>query len=156
MKTLRTAQIGALTIALLGLAACGKKDESKAADTPVAMAPAAPPMAAVSNIETGKHLGPNNRVTEATTTFAPKDTLYLSVVTDNSMPTTTLTAKWMFEGGQLVDSTTQVVARTDMTNPTAVTEFHVVKPSGWPVGKYKVEVWLDGVAAGSRDIEVKK
>ncbi len=156
MMTMRKLPLAVTALALLTLAACGKKDQPAAADTPIAVAPAPAPAAAISTIETGKHIGPNKRVTEATSEFGPKDTLYLSVVTENSTPTTMLTAKWSFQTGQMVDSTSQAVALTDATNTTAVTEFHLVKPTGWPVGKYKVELWLDGVSAGTRDIEVKK
>jgi predicted small lipoprotein YifL len=156
MKTLSRMPLGLAALALLSLAACGKKDQPAPADTPVAMAPAPAPAASISTIETGKHIGPNKRVTEVTSEFGTKDTLYLAVVTENSTPTTMLTAKWTFQTGQLVDSTAQAVARTDSTNTAAVTEFHLVKPTGWPVGTYTVELWLDGVSAGKRDIEVKK
>lgn len=154
MKTIRTSGVGLVALALLGVAACTKKEE--APPPPVVAAPVAPPAAIVSTIETGKHLGPNRRVADATTVFGPKDTMYLSVVSENSTPTTSMIAKWTYQTGQLVDSTMQMVARTDTTNPAAVTEFHIVKPKGWPVGKYKVELWMNGVSAGSRDLEVKK
>jgi hypothetical protein len=36
-----------------------------------------------------------------------------------------------------------------------VTEFHISKPGGWPKGKYKVEILLNGVAAETEDFEVK-
>lgn len=156
MKTLNRVPFVLAALATLSLAACGKKDQPAPADTPVAMAPAPAPAASVSTIETGKHIGPNKRVTEVTSEFGTKDTLYLAVVTENSTPTTMLTAKWTFQTGQVVDSTAQAVARTDSTNTAAVTEFHLVKPTGWPVGKYTVEIMLDGVSAGKRDIEVKK
>ncbi len=146
---------GALAVAMLSLVACGKKDQP-AADTAMAMAPAPAPAASISTIETGKHIGPNKRVTEVTSEFGTMDTLYLAVVTENSTPSTMLTAKWTFQTGQTVDSTSQPVARTDDTNTMAVTEFHLVKPSGWPVGKYTVELWLDGMSAGTREVEVKK
>ena len=152
MKAIRTSRVGLVALALLALSACTKKEETP----PVVAAPVAPPAAIVSTIETGKHLGPNRRVVEATTTFGPKDTMYLSVVSENSTPTTSMIAKWTYQTGQLVDSTMQMVARTDTTNPAAVTEFHIVKPKGWPVGKYKVELWMNGVSAGTRDLEVKK
>lgn len=153
MKITHRLQLGA-ALAVLSLAACGKKDQPAPADTPVAVTPA--PAATISTIETGKHIGPNKRVTEVTNMFGPKDTLYVAVVTENSVPTTMLTAKWTFQTGQLVDSTAQAVARTDDMNPVAVTEFHLVKPTGWPVGKYTLELWLDGMSAGTREIEVKK
>jgi hypothetical protein len=38
----------------------------------------------------------------------------------------------------------------------ATTEFHISKPSGWPAGKYKVEISADGAPAGSKEFEVKK
>jgi hypothetical protein len=38
----------------------------------------------------------------------------------------------------------------------AVNEFHISKPSGWPVGKYHVEITADGNPGGSKDFEVKK
>jgi hypothetical protein len=40
--------------------------------------------------------------------------------------------------------------------PTCLSPSSLVKPSGWPVGKYNVEVWLDGVSKGTRDFVVKK
>ena len=33
---------------------------------------------------------------------------------------------------------------------------YISKPSGWPVGKYKVEVSVDGSPAGSKEFEVKQ
>jgi hypothetical protein len=36
-----------------------------------------------------------------------------------------------------------------------VTDFQISKPDGWPTGKYKVEVSLDGAAVQSREFEVK-
>jgi len=46
---------------------------------------------------------------------------------------------------------------TETIAPTgpAVTEFHISKPSGWPAGKYKVEIAVDGAPAGSKEFEVK-
>jgi hypothetical protein len=139
---------------LASLAACGKK-EAPADQTPPAAIPAPAPVAAVSGIELGRHLAANNSVAEAATVFGKRDTIYVSVVTDNAGPTSSLTAKWTFQTGQLVDSTTQALARTDSTNTTTVTEFHISKKSAWPAGKYAVEIWLDGVSAGRREFDVK-
>ena len=38
----------------------------------------------------------------------------------------------------------------------AVTEFHIAKPDGWPLGKYKVEILLNGQTAQTKDFTVKK
>jgi hypothetical protein len=36
-----------------------------------------------------------------------------------------------------------------------VTEFHISKPSGWPTGRYKVQILLNGTPVESEDFEVK-
>ncbi len=38
----------------------------------------------------------------------------------------------------------------------AATEFHIAKKSPWPVGKYKVEIAVDGSPAGTKEFEIKK
>ena len=37
---------------------------------------------------------------------------------------------------------------------TAVTEFHVAKPDGWPKGSYKVEVFLNGNSVETESFKV--
>jgi hypothetical protein len=51
----------------------------------------------------------------------------------------------------VVDETTQSVGAAGP----AVTEFHVSKPSGWPVGNYKVEVMLNGAPVQSKEFRVQ-
>lgn len=138
--------------ALAALGACKKKEPP-----PPAVAPAPPPPApSVSAIDLGRHVGPNKRVSDTTSVFAPRDTLYLSVATENTAAGATLLAKWTYETGQTVDSSSQAVAAPSAAEPVSVTEFHLVKPKGWPAGKYKVEVWLDGASKGSKEFEVKR
>lgn len=143
-------------IALFALAATGcRRDEVPPADS-AAAAPAPPPAAMVTTIETGKHVDANKRIVDTATVFAPNDTLYISVVTSNATPTTTLKSVVTFQTGQVVDSASQVVALPTTTGGTSVTEFHWVKPGGWPTGDYTVEVWLDGQSAGTRTLSVKR
>jgi hypothetical protein len=149
-------RISALVLAALTLAACARKEAEPQVDS-AAMAPAPPPTpaASVSSIETGKHIGADLRITDTTGTFARRDTLYVSVVSNNTMPTSMLQAKWTFQTGQVVDSTTQAVSPPAAGSTASVTEFHVVKPSGWPVGTYTVALFLDGQSVGSRQLTVK-
>jgi hypothetical protein len=116
----------------------------------------APPQAAsvvsVTTIELGNQIGADKRVTRPMTSFAPKDTLYATVVTTGSAPSTTLTAKWTYQDGQLVNENTQTIAPTGP----AATEFHIAKPDGWPAGIYKVEVFLNGRSTGTKEFEVKR
>ena len=151
---LQRRSVAALAV-LITLAACGPKDAGPAADTTMAAAP--PPAAApsVTTIQIGKHLGADRQVTDTTSVFAPRDTLYVSVVTENAGPTAQLTARWKFQDGQVVDSTSQAVAAS-ATGMMSVTEFHAVKADGWPVGTYTVDLWLDNTPVGSRQIEVRR
>ena len=128
-----------------GAGACKKKPEQPV--TPPA-APAAAPLA-VNSVNLGKSVGPDKRVTAETTTFAKTDSVFASVATSGDAGGT-LAARWTFQDGQVVDETTQSVG-----GGPAVTEFHVSKPSGWPVGNYKVEVMLNGAPAQSKEFRVQ-
>ena len=143
-----------LTLSTFAVVGC-RKEEVPPADS-VAAAPAPPPAAMVTTIETGKHIDANKRIVDTASTFAPRDTMYVSVVTMNATPTTALKSIVTHESGQVVDSSTQVVALPATTGGSSVTEFHLVKPSGWPVGSYTVEIWLDGQSAGTRTLTVKR
>jgi hypothetical protein len=150
------------TFFLLGLclafifAACGKSEPPPAprATAPPA-APMTPPPAApavtVTTIELGNQIGADKRVTQQMTSFAPKDTIYATVVTNGSAPSATLTAKWTYQDGQVVNESTQTIAPTGP----AATEFQISKPDGWPAGTYKVEVSLNGRSTGTKEFEVK-
>jgi len=150
--------LGALAFGLLVVAApaCKKKTESAAAAPDTAAAAAAPAPAstpfAVQTIEVGKHVGTDKRVSDPTTSFSPKDTIYASVVTEGQAPSKTIAARWTFGSGTLVKADSQTIAPSG----TEATEFHIAKPSGWPAGKYKVEISVDGSPAGSKEFEVKK
>lgn len=144
------------TLVVLGLAAACKK--APAPPPPAETRPAAPapaPEARVGEIQVGRALGPDKRVLSPLATFGPKDTIFASVVTENVPAGAKLAAKWTFQTGQIVDTTTQAVAAAT-GDQVAVTEFHIVKPSGWPAGKYNLEISLDGKLAGTRQFEVKK
>ena len=62
----------------------------------------------------------------------------------------TLTARWTYGDGQVVDETSQTISPTGP----AMTEFHVSKASGWPAGDYKVSIMLDGRELESKDFKV--
>jgi hypothetical protein len=140
----------------LAAAACGP---SEAPVAPAAAPPGAPPVAAapplaafrVAAIQLGTSLGADKRISAPATTFAPTDTIYASVASEGAAESVTLTARWTFEDGQLVSESTQLLAPTGP----AVTEFHVAKPSGWPAGRYRLEIAANGQPAASRDFEVR-
>lgn len=106
----------------------------------------------VERVDLGKHVGNDNQVTDHSADFAPNETVYASVVTQGSAPTAELKTRWTFQDGQVVDE----VSRTIAPSGGAATEFHVSKPDGLPVGKYRVEVFLNGSPAASKEFEVKR
>lgn len=140
------------------LAACKKTPPPPppvAESTPMAVpeaAPAAVPFG-VTSIDLGKAVGSDKKISEPTMAFGTKDTIYASVSTDGAADAAkTIKAKWTFgDAGQLVKEEETSITPT---GPDA-TEFHISKPSGWPVGKYKVEIFVDGTSAGTKDFEVK-
>ena len=148
------------SVAVLGLAAllslslaCNRvereRDEAAAGGSSVAKE--APAMLTVKDIDLGRTLNPDKGVADHTGDFKPTETVYASVETDG-VGKGTLKARWTFANGQVVDESTQEIT----TSGPARTEFHIAKPSGLPVGKYHVEVTLNGAVAGSKDFEVKK
>ncbi|HEY2941468.1 MAG TPA: hypothetical protein VGN09_03450 [Vicinamibacteria bacterium] len=116
-------------------------------------APGAPPAAEsvrVTDVDVGRSLGSDKRVADKTDSFKPNETVYVSVTTQGSAPSATLKARWTYEGDQLVQESSQTIAPTG----TAVTEFHVAKPDGWPKGSYKVEVFLNGNSVETESFKV--
>src|SRR5262249_19431592 len=69
-----------------------------------------------------------------------------SVDTQGWSAPVTLTARWTYEDGQVVNESSQQAEAGPAT-----TEFHIAKPSGWPAGSYQIEILADGAsAAGPR------
>jgi hypothetical protein len=105
----------------------------------------------VARIDMGRSLNADKTISD-TGSFKPNDTIYASVATEGAAPTATLRAHWTYQDGQVVDEATQTIAPTG----NARTEFHISKPDGFPAGKYKVEVFLNGSSAATKDFEVEQ
>lgn len=164
---LQTALIAALlgSVALVG---CKKKEESTDSNAaPAATAPAEPaapapmtgappPMAeaaavSVSSVTVGKTAAADKTVA-TTALFAPKDDIIVSVKTDGAANNVTVGAKLTYQDGQVAgeQNATLNTSGAETTNVT----FKNAK--GWPAGKYRAEVTVDGKAAGTpQEFEVK-
>ena len=158
--TRSTTRVGALASALVllgALAACNKKNDTTLTDTTslgtttATVAVDTAPIR-VSDIQVGKGVGSDKKIGNQTTSFGVRDTMYVSVITDGAAKDAKITTKWTFNGKQVVKESSQTISPT---GGTTATEFHVDKKSAWPVGKYTVEVMLNGVSAGTKDLEVK-
>jgi len=141
-------------VGLMALSACSKKEEAPPADSPAAatpMTPEAPKALEVGDIDMGRHVGADKKITDKTDDFAPTDTIYASIDTKNA-GTGKLAVRWNFEDGKVVHADSQTVSPTG----DATTEFHIVKPGGWPAGKYTLHVMLNDAEVKTKDITVKK
>jgi ABC-type oligopeptide transport system substrate-binding subunit len=136
----------ALTLVAVLSAACTRSGEN-----PGATGTTGTGVVRVSQIDMGRSLNAD-KTTNDTDSFKPNDTIYGSILTEGSAATATLKARWTYQDGQVVNESTQTIAPTG----DARTEFHISKPDGWPAGKYKLEVFLNGSSAGTRDFEVQR
>lgn len=142
----------ALIVALVpALWACGRRDDP-AVETPPA-AEAGTQAVRVTNVDLGTAVGADNRVAAdaATADFRASDTVHAAVTTEGTASGASLTARWTYQDGQVVDETTQPVAGTG----TAVTHFRISNPGGFPPGDYEVEIRLNGSRVESKSFRVR-
>ena len=153
-----TIALASALIATVGITGCKKKEEA-AAMPPAAEAPAPAPVdaaptvapATINAVELGNAIGADNRVTTASAVLGKTDTIYASVNTSGAAAAgNKLNAKWSYQDGQTVHTEDRVMDGAD-----TIYEFHIQNPKGWPVGKYKVDVTLDGGQLQTREFEVK-
>jgi hypothetical protein len=163
MHTTRHTTRTSVAIALaLSLAACGGKDDAATTAETAATATSVPSTTApvpsalrVTDVKLGRSVGADNRIADGTDDFKPMDTIHAVVETDGAATAgQSIVARWTYQDNQLVEEQTQVV--NNATGGAALTHFQLNKPSGWPVGKYKVSIMMNGSEVESEEFEVKK
>jgi hypothetical protein len=100
-------------------------------------------------IQTGKSLNTDHSVGTHATSFRPKDTMYVSVLS-NGRGAGTLTVKWSF-AGRVVREATKKVSYNDQ----AATDFRFQAADDFPIGDYTIDVILDGKTIETRRIKVE-
>lgn len=105
----------------------------------------------VGDIDMGRHIGADKKISDKTDDFAPTDTIYASIHTKGSSAPVQLTARWTFQDSTVVAEDTQTV----QPGVEADTEFHIVKAGGWPKGKYTVHIMADGKEVKTKEVTVK-
>jgi hypothetical protein len=160
-------------IAGVAIVGCKKKEEAPppppppepaAAPAPAAAPPPAPAATvSVVSVDLGTAVGPDLKLTASGTTFKPKDTIYAVVGTTTSDPAATvpgkLGVKWTFDAmnnGKPEPMTVNEESKDISFTGTGANEFHIGKPDGFPVGKYKVDVMLDGNVVQTKEFTVAK
>jgi hypothetical protein len=152
---MKHSRILAIAVATLAAATACSKDETPAYDT---AAPAAATTTTdsssfdVGDIDMGRHIGADMKISDKTDDFAPTDTIYASLHTKGGTAPVQMTARLTLEN----DST--VVAEDSKTVQGGVetdTEFHFSKAGGFAKGKYTVRILADGKEVKTKDVEVK-
>jgi ABC-type Fe3+-hydroxamate transport system substrate-binding protein len=134
---------------LLSSMSCSSRTEqasSTSTPRPSTSAPTTP--VSVVAVDLGRSIDVDKLVTERVEVFKPKDTIYASIRTNGASPNAKLGVKWIYQDGQVVDQSEQVIA------PEGTTEFHITKPDGLPAGSYKVEILVDGSSVQTKDFRV--
>ena len=103
----------------------------------------------VTTIQVGRTLNPDNSVGTFTTSFKPRDTVYLSVLTGAS-GRGTLETVWYYGSTKVSEMKKEVSYRG-----AAATEFRFHNTAGFPAGSYRVEVFLDGKPQGERTFRIE-
>jgi hypothetical protein len=104
----------------------------------------------VMGVDLGRNIGTDKQVTERVDTFKPNDTIYASIHTSGSAPSSKMSVKWTDPNGQVVDQSEQPIVTAEGSN---AMEFHLSKP-GLQAGTYKVEVFVDGNSVQSKEFKV--
>ena len=159
-------------IAGVAIVGCKKKEETPPPAPEPAAAPAAAPTppppapaatASVVSVDLGTAVGPDLKLTASGTTFKPKDTIYAVVGTTTSDQAASvpgkLGVKWTFDyvnNGKPEPMTVNEESKDISFTGAGANEFHISKPDGFPVGKYKVEVSLDGKVVQTKEFDVAK
>ena len=128
---MRVLRVGLLFLSL-GAAACGPSE----------------PLNVVA-IQTGKSLNTDHSVGNHATSFRPKDTMYVAVLS-NGRGAGTITVKWSF-AGRVVHEVTKKVSYNDQ----AATDFRFQAADDFPIGDYAIEVIVDGKTRETRRVKVE-
>ncbi len=162
MRTLHRTIAG--VAAALTLAACGGNDDAATttADTGLGTAPPATAPAAsagagdlrVTEVDLGRAMVGDTAVVEDIDDFAPTDTIHAVVRHEGVANGATITARWTFEDGQVVDERSETVTSTAGT--TGYTHFMITKATPWPTGDYTLRVLVNGVEVESEDFEIQQ
>ena len=146
--------------ATLALAGCKKKEEASempppapAATTPAPTpAPAAAPAAVtISSVTVGNTAGADKSVAPVAT-IGTKDKIIVSVRTDGTASNVNLAVRLTFQDGQVAGEQTATLN----TSGPDTTNVEFSNANGWPAGRYKAEVTVNGQSAGMpQEFEVK-
>jgi len=108
---------------------------------------------AITSATLGSAISADKRVTAATDTFQPSDTIFVTVETSGTSGAN-LTARWTYHADGQATRVNEETQKVPPGGP-AVTEFHIRKPDGWPRGDYQVVVLVNDEVSVTKKFSVK-
>lgn len=138
-------------VGLVGLAACSEKQQTTADSAAGAVTQSVGTALSVIDIDMGRHIDVERKISDKTDDFAPTDTIYASVHSSGTANNGVLVGRWTFQDGTLIDTQTDTVA----TSGDARTAFFIVSPTGFAKGKYTLHVLADGQEVRTKDVDVE-
>jgi hypothetical protein len=105
----------------------------------------------IAEVDLGKGIQADKTIRDETDDFGQRDTVFASVRTNGAADNATITARWTFQDGQVVDERTETISPMGEANTT----FRISQPGGLPKGKYTLSVLLNGAEAQKKEFEVK-
>lgn len=109
----------------------------------------------VTEVQLGRGVDTAHQITEAIDTFAPGDTIWAAVRTENTPAGATIVARWVYtESGedQMVGEETHTTAQSG----TGWTSFFAANPNPWPAGSYELRIVTDGQVRETKGFSVKE
>jgi len=137
------------------LVACSKRNWAEASDsTALGLKPPDNPLVQIRDVQIGKSIDAKKTIPDQSATFGAHDTIYVVAITYGvpDAPVAKVGTKWTFNEKLVVKELNKAISPS---SGTVVTVFHIDNHSGWPLGRYKVEVMLNGFQAGYEDFEIK-
>jgi hypothetical protein len=108
----------------------------------------------VTDITTGRALAPDGSIAEdaRTSMFWSADTFYVSVQTEGSAENVTMEARWTGPAGTKAE-----VSKKLSPKGTTITSFESPPPKDgkWTDGDYKVEILVNGISQGTRELNAR-
>ena len=145
MSTLRTRSLRAVLVALVVLAGtpgCWRSTPSGQGDVRVA------------DITLGRGVASDGTLAEdaQTSSFWVNDTIYVEVATDGAAPSATLMARWTYQDGTVAAEATKTITLSGAMRTVLQAS---PSPELWKPGDYKVEIFLDGASAGTKELSTR-
>lgn len=105
----------------------------------------------VINVDMGKHVDVEKKITDGSDVFAPADTIFASVHTSGTAKPGQLTAQWTFPDNSVVDQK----GDSSIADGMGRSVFFITKPGGLAKGKYTFRAIVDGREVRSKEVTVQ-